>query len=89
MARKIILKNELEKEIYKNFLGSKKIKNFLDLDVKSENTRNSYKISLLKYFLYLKIKNPDNYLKNPKFMSRKKENEYLIKIEDDVKRWSK
>jgi len=78
-------KNKEEERANELFLKSKKVNKYLDLHKDKKSTHTNYKLFLRNYFIELMI-DPDDYLKDPRKMSRNKELDYKDKIENDIEK---
>jgi len=80
--------NSTEENLFKNYLKSKKVEDYFFNA--TEVQKRLYPTHIRDYFIYLKINNPDNYLKNPELLrvdNPREELEYIYKIEDDIKKF--
>lgn len=81
-----LFNKQLEDEQYNQaFESSKKVNNFLKLDITRESTIKSYKRALKGFFYEQKIKDIDNYFKNPESLSNGKKLAYKDELELKIK----
>jgi len=87
-GKNIKLPTDTEIQILQNIRKCKKITDFLTLKTHG-NTTAVYGGIIRDYFIKLNIKNPNNYLKDPRIMQNKKKVEYLDTIEKDTLKFNK